>query len=391
MEEGVAIKCPNCNDNASYDAAAGLAVCGRCGHAFEPSDIDAEGQLSVGVQPDTPEHTVAVSQAKERTPWKRPLKTYTSIRACTCPSCGARFLTHGSISTASCPFCVNDHLVPDTKSEDLVPSHVLPFSVSKSHAKEILEEHVATVDKAYLPRDFAPDLEHVQGVYVPYFLFDLVVEGEVGAACTRTMRRGRGSATYHYAASAGGVGQFEQVPTGASSHMPDGHMDAIAPFDLSLIESLSPEHLAGFLAEVPDKDEARLRRRAENLAWGSMLAQGPDAIHTRYPKLTSVGPAIGRWSKVQTEHATLCYLPVWLLHCRWRDEELLFAVNGQTGECVGNMPVDELKRGWALRKSILPLVIAFAIFLLIIYCIMQKFARLEYYQRITDIFFVLEI
>ena len=36
-------------------------------------------------------------------------------------------------------------------------------------------------------------------------------------------------------------------------------------------------------------------------------------------------------------------LPVWMLHTRWKDKDFLFAMNGQTGRLVGDLPVSPLK------------------------------------------------
>ena len=32
-------------------------------------------------------------------------------------------------------------------------------------------------------------------------------------------------------------------------------------------------------------------------------------------------------------------LPVWMLSTKWRDQNYLFAMNGQTGKLVGNLPI----------------------------------------------------
>ena len=34
-------------------------------------------------------------------------------------------------------------------------------------------------------------------------------------------------------------------------------------------------------------------------------------------------------------------LPVWLLTTKWKDQNFLFAMNGQTGKFVGDLPVDK--------------------------------------------------
>jgi len=55
-------------------------------------------------------------------------------------------------------------------------------------------------------------------------------------------------------------------------------------------------------------------------------------------------------------------LPVWLLNTKWNGKDFLFAMNGQTGKMVGDLPVDKKKYRlvlfglWALL-SIIGLVI----------------------------------
>ena len=34
-------------------------------------------------------------------------------------------------------------------------------------------------------------------------------------------------------------------------------------------------------------------------------------------------------------------LPVWMLHTRWKEQDFLFAMNGQTGKLIGDLPVDK--------------------------------------------------
>ena len=37
-------------------------------------------------------------------------------------------------------------------------------------------------------------------------------------------------------------------------------------------------------------------------------------------------------------------LPVWILNTKWNDQKYMFAMNGQTGKMVGDLPVDKKKR-----------------------------------------------
>ena len=36
-------------------------------------------------------------------------------------------------------------------------------------------------------------------------------------------------------------------------------------------------------------------------------------------------------------------LPVWMLHTKWQGKDFLFAMNGQTGKIVGDLPINWLK------------------------------------------------
>ena len=45
------------------------------------------------------------------------------------------------------------------------------------------------------------------------------------------------------------------------------------------------------------------------------------------------------------------------MHCTWGDEPMLFAVNGETGKCVGDLPISKVRR----RATVLTLVAALAL------------------------------
>ena len=45
--------------------------------------------------------------------------------------------------------------------------------------------------------------------------------------------------------------------------------------------------------------------------------------------------------RVVNDKVTYAFLPVWVLSTKWRDKNYIFAMNGQTGKMVGNLPVDK--------------------------------------------------
>ena len=48
-------------------------------------------------------------------------------------------------------------------------------------------------------------------------------------------------------------------------------------------------------------------------------------------------------AKVEKKGTHYALLPVWMLHTRWQDQDFLFAMNGQTGKLVGDLPCDKKK------------------------------------------------
>lgn len=44
-------------------------------------------------------------------------------------------------------------------------------------------------------------------------------------------------------------------------------------------------------------------------------------------------------AQVRMESVSQALFPVWMLHTRWQDGDYLFAMNGQTGRLVGDLPV----------------------------------------------------
>ena len=53
-------------------------------------------------------------------------------------------------------------------------------------------------------------------------------------------------------------------------------------------------------------------------------------------------------------------MPVWMLNTRWNGKDFLFAMNGQTGKLVGNLPVST-KRVIGLFAAIAALLVAISV------------------------------
>ena len=70
---------------------------------------------------------------------------------------------------------------------------------------------------------------------------------------------------------------------------------------------------------------------------------------------------IPQFSQVNIANGSYAYAlyPVWILNTTWNGKKYTFAMNGQTGKLVGNLPVDK-KKFWGCFAGIAPALSAVA-------------------------------
>jgi len=175
---------------------------------------------------------------------------------------------------------------------------------------------------------------------VPFWLFDGEAEADISYAATRVYSSVRGDeriiTTDHYVLRRAGTVSFERIPADASSKMPDAHMDAIEPFDYDELKPFSMAYLPGYLADRYDVDSKscaeRVDLRAKNTAV-SVMNQSVAGYATCVPTSQNV--------RIRRGSVKYALLPVWMLSTRWNGQNFLFAMNGQTGKLIGDLPVSK--------------------------------------------------
>jgi len=196
----------------------------------------------------------------------------------------------------------------------------------------------------FLPKTFTSQnhIQQVQGVYVPFWLFDGEAEGSAGFEATRSRTYTRGdyriTETSHFHVTRAGSVTFERVPVDASSKMPDGHMDSIEPFDYSELKPFSTAYLPGFLADKYDVDAEACQQRADTRCEETLVNELQKTV-VGYETVMNTDKQID----LHRGKVHYALLPVWLLNTKWQGQDFLFAMNGQTGKMVGDLPVDKKK------------------------------------------------
>ena len=338
-------QCPNCEGVLSFNAETGFLECASCGSVFEEGQVEQALPIDVNTEQQKTQHVKTVKQFLENAPWEieheGSAASMTTVRY-SCPSCGAEVIADQSTVSTSCPYCGNNMFVAGIASEENIPHRIIPFAITREEAEEHMREHFR--HKWYLSREFDAQLEHMQAVYVPYYLYDVEIDGWADYIAYHEVDSDNSKSKRYYAVKRAGHASFVNIPVDGSSKMPDAHMDAIAPYDFKEMRDFSTSYVAGYLMEVADEDAQACQEHAEALARKSFEGDmKEDVVDER--GINGVSEVVAHKTNLRTTSALSCVLPVWLMHCTWNDVQMLFAVNGETGKCIGDLPISSKRRG----------------------------------------------
>ena len=352
-------QCPACTGPLRFDSASGKLCCDYCGSTYDVAQVEAlygEKQAQADKAAEAAEKTASSGPV-----WGEMETGELSSRTCT--SCGAELVCGPETAATTCPYCGNPTVLGGQLSGKLKPEYIIPFRMDKKTAIENLKKYYK--GKAFLPKAFKESnhIEEIQGVYVPFWLYDgrMEARGAYKAEISESHREGDYivTTTRHFDVARVGDADFVRVPVDGSSKMPDAHMDAIEPFDYSDLKPFSTAYLPGFLADRYDEDAKTCLSRAQSRMETS-TAQALHATITGYSELHPLAENI----HVNVKKAHYALLPVWMLHTRWNGKDFLFAMNGQTGRLIGDLPVDKRRVAAWFAGISLPLMAVLAFLLL---------------------------
>lgn len=369
-------KCPACTGPLHFVGSSGKLECEYCGSAYEVAEIEA---LYAGDEAAAAEASAAAEQAGvgadngAEGEWTMMAsedwgEAAGNMRAYTCPSCGAELICDDTTAATSCPYCDNPTVLPGQFSGTLKPDYVIPFKVSKEDAVAALKRYYK--GKRLLPKAFSQSnhIEDIKGIYVPFWLYDGTVYGEMSFQCTEvetyTTSEERVTLTQHFNEYRSGVVSFEKIPADASSKMPDDHMDSIEPFDYSEMQPFSTAYLPGYLADKYDVSAEENAERAHTRAQGTLREEMAADVRNGQHYATVV-PASESFHLEQGQ-VSYALLPVYMLTTKWNGKEFLFAMNGQTGKFIGDLPISMGKFfAWFAGISVPLMIVMFLIMMFI--------------------------
>ena len=193
-----------------------------------------------------------------------------------------------------------------------------------------------------MPSVFAREnhIDEIKGVYIPFWLFDSDIHADVSYKAEKIRVWEQGDMEYterkSYDVKRGGNMSFSHLPVDGSRKMDNTLMESIEPFDFAEAVPFQNAYLAGYFADRYDVEAKDSQERVtQRIRKSAEAAMSQDMEH-----YTSVNMAHSDIHILNAEYMYVLY-PVWLLSTTWNGEHYLYAMNGQTGKMVGDLPADK--------------------------------------------------
>lgn len=353
MDQVQNYKCPACGAPLVFNGATQSLHCASCGNDYSPETMKMMDE------------TMSAAQSESKFDWGNyqprefgPADAET-LATYSCPSCGAQITGDGSMGSTVCPYCGNSTVVKGVFEGSFKPDFILPFEVEKKEAVNLFEKDAQK--KPFIPDEFKDQkrIQEMTGVYVPFWLFDCdcnaMITYNAQISNTWSDSQYRYTQTDYYRLLRGGSVRYTNIPVDASQKADDAYMDALEPFQYSKAVEFNTAYLSGYLADKYDVSVEESISRANARVQNSTT----DIFRDTTSNYSMVVP---EFTNVQTSQGVVKYslLPVWMLNIKYAGKNYQYAINGQTGQVVGEYPIDERKKKRHFRMTMLKFFVPLA-------------------------------
>lgn len=324
-------KCPCCGAALEFSPKTQKLSCKSCGNQYDTETLKQyKKEEEAPKEQDLEWEYQGGTKGAERTEDGKYI----------CPSCGAQIEADENTVSTTCPYCDNVVVIKETASGKYEPDMMIPFQIEGDKARQMFEGFCK--GKRLLPKNFRDKsyLKNLKGYYVPYWLFDCKADVKMSFDATRV--RTWSDSDYHYVDTSyyfvnrAGDMEFYHVPVDGSIEMEDDTTESIEPFDYSQMTAFNPAYLAGYETDKYDVDAKTAEKRAKQRLYASAEQVVRGTVH-------GYNTVITKWRNLSSDSGKVHYalLPVWMFESVYGGKKYQFAINGQTGKMVGELPVDK--------------------------------------------------
>ena len=338
-------KCPCCDGGLIFDTKTQKMKCPYCDSVFDVASLrEYDTVLDAGQENRTQHHTWSEGEMA-------------GLRSYVCKSCGGQIIGDETLAASKCPYCNNPIVMMGQFAGDLRPDCIIPFQLDKTAAKEGLKEHMS--GRPLLPKVFISEnhIDEIKGIYVPFWLYDTDVDASINYNATKVHHWSDEDYDYteteYYDVYRQGCIAFDNVPVDGSKKIDDALMESIEPYEFCQATDFQTAYLAGYMADKYDIGlEASLPRARHRIQVSTEDAfrstvMGYNTVYTSHSDI-----------QMRDDSAKYALYPVWLLNTTWNSERYRFAMNGQSGKFVGNLPIDKGRAlawhgGWTIAFTVI--------------------------------------
>lgn len=325
-------QCPHCGGELVFDPQQGRFSCPYCTSVFTKAEVEA-------LDPARAADKKAADAAEDAAPDAADaFAAHAAVYEC--PSCGAQIVADDTTAATRCHYCHNPVVLESRLSGEDMPDALIPFRYDRDEATRMFLDWVGK--RRFVPRDFfsKKQIENLTGVYFPYWVTD--ASGDASLCGTgrkiRVWRTGdiEYTETRSFRVERAGRVSFKQFTSVALQKADQQLTSRILPYDFREMIDFSMPYLSGFQADRRDVARETLAPAVEEQLRGyseQLLREQAGG----YASFSSEGTQ----TAFDRQDWRYALLPVWLLtyHDKRSGKLYYFAMNGQTGEIVGELPL----------------------------------------------------
>ena len=320
-------KCPHCGGIANYNPKTDMWKCDYCGSEITLEEMQQFNNAS------NIKNNKSVEEDK--------IDTYDNYMIYNCKNCGAEIVTDEQTTATFCVYCGNTAILKNKLSGTFTPSKIIPFKKTQKEAEENFTK--LAKGRPLVPKSFTSlnNIEKIRGIYIPFWFHTFTVSGELNYKAKKIAHWVVGNTHYTktdtYEIERDGSMIFKSVPVDGSTRFADDLMNTIQPYDYKDLVPYNHAYLSGFLAERYDVESNNTRKIVE-----------PDILNDAKNLFLNDSNYDSKNITTNTLKTTdynieYVLLPVYMVNVKYLGKMYTFAMNGQTGKFIGNIPIDRKK------------------------------------------------
>ena len=231
-------------------------------------------------------------------------------------------------------------MVGQRLTNEFKPQYMIPFKISRQKAENAFLKWAG--GGKWTPFGFVSkeNVKKLTGLYVPFWLFNIKAHIDVEGTAEDVSYSGDKQITSHYEIKRVGDVEWKNIPLDGETRIDDKLMEAIEPFNFANMIPYDYDYIPGFYADRYDQDAQALAKRATDRGIAGMDQVIKKSIGKKYDrhKITK------NRSTITSMAANYALLPVWFMSYKYHNQMYYFAMNGQTGEVAGKVPVSKVKK-----------------------------------------------